>query len=99
MNPVIPSWRIDEAAICRDIDAGFGWDEEWLMQCSMSFGMVQMGVACGGLVLMVAQWWALFTVKSWSTDLQARGPCRGDVEKAGFPGEDDSYVLREKRGY
>jgi hypothetical protein len=99
MNPVIPSWRIDEAAVCRDIDAGFGWDDEWLMQCSKSFEMVQMGVACGGLVLMIAQWWALFTVRSWSTELQIRGPSRGDIEKAGFLGNDDNSTLEEKRAY
>ncbi|KAJ4409770.1 hypothetical protein N0V91_002244 [Didymella pomorum] len=99
MNPVIPSWRIDEAAVCRDIDAGFGWDDEWLMQCSNSFGMVQMGVACGGLVLMIAQWWALFTVKSWSTELQTRGPGMSDVEKVGCLTEHESAVLGEKRGY
>ena len=99
MNPVIPSWRIDEAAVCRDIDAGFGWDDEWLMQCSKSFGMVQMGVACGGLVLMIAQWWALFTVKGWSIELEAQGPSRSDVEKAGFLTENDGYALGEKGEY
>jgi hypothetical protein len=26
MNPVIPSWHVDEGALCRDIDAGFGWE-------------------------------------------------------------------------
>ncbi|KAF2629365.1 hypothetical protein BU25DRAFT_409262 [Macroventuria anomochaeta] len=98
MNPVIPSWRIDETAICRDIDAGFGWDEEWLVQCSKSFGMMQVGVACGGLVLMIAQWWALATVRSWSSELQARRSSRSDIEKAGFLVEDDVYVIREKSG-
>ncbi|KAF1927426.1 uncharacterized protein M421DRAFT_421835 [Didymella exigua CBS 183.55] len=99
MNPVIPSWRIDETAICRDIDAGFGWDEDWLMQCSKNFDMVQMGAACGNSVLVIAQWWALFTVKGWSTELQNRGPSRSDIEKASFLAENDSYVLGEKRGY
>ncbi|EAT79621.2 hypothetical protein SNOG_12821 [Parastagonospora nodorum SN15] len=37
LNPVIPSWHVDESAICRDIDAGFGWDEEWLVKCSKHF--------------------------------------------------------------
>ena len=96
MNPVIPSWRIDETAICRDIDAGFGWDEDWLVQCSKSFGMVQIGVACGGLVLMVAQWWALATVRSWSKELQVQRLSRGDIEKAGFLAEDEGFVSREK---
>ena len=99
MNPVIPSWRIDETAICRDIDAGFGWDEDWLVQCSKSFGMVQIGVACGGLVLMVAQWWALATVRSWSKELQVQRLSRGDIEKAGFLVEDEGFVSREKSKY
>lgn len=99
MNPVIPSWRIDETAICRDIDAGFGWDEDWLVQCRKSFGMVQMGVACGGLVLMIAQWWALATVRSWSIELQAQRWARSDVEKAGLLAEDDGFVVREKCEY
>ena len=99
MNPVIPSWRIDETAICRDIDAGFGWDEDWLVQCSKSFGMVQIGVACGGLVLMVAQWWALATVRSWSKELQVQRLSRGDIEKAGFLAEDEGFVSREKSKY
>ena len=99
MNPVIPSWRIDETAICRDIDAGFGWDEDWLVQCSKSFGMVQIGVACGGLVLMVAQWWALATVRSWSKELQMQRLSRGDIEKADFLAEDEGFVSREKSKY
>ena len=99
MNPVIPTWRIDEAAVCRDIDAEFGWDEEWLMQCSKSFGLVQMGVACGGLVLMIAQWWALVTVRSWSSELQVRRSSRGDIETAGFGAEEGGYMVREKRAH
>lgn len=99
MNPVIPSWRIDETAICRDIDAGFGWDEDWLVQCSKSFGMVQIGVACGGLVLMAAQWWALATVRSWSKELQVQRLSRGDIEIAGFLAEDEGFVSREKSKY
>lgn len=99
MNPVIPSWRIDETAICRDIDAGFGWDEDWFVQCSKSFGMVQTGVAYGGLVLMIAQWWALIAVRSWSNDLQVPRSTGGDVEQAGLLGEDDGFVAKEKSGY
>ena len=96
MNPVIPSWRIDETAICRDIDAGFGWDEDWLEECSKSFAMVQIGVSCGGLVLMVAQWWALFTVRSWSSELQALRANVNDVEKADFLAENDGFTINEK---
>ncbi|KAJ8107426.1 hypothetical protein OPT61_g8875 [Boeremia exigua] len=97
MNPVIPSWRIDETAICRDIDAGFGWDEDWFIECSRSFGMVQVGVACGGLVLMVAQWWALVAVRSWSSELQSQMVVIGDIEKAGFDiRDDDGFVVKEK---
>jgi hypothetical protein len=96
MNPVIPSWRIDETAICRDIDAGFGWDEEWLVQCTESFGMVQMGFACGGLILIIAQWWALITVRSWSNELEARGSTRDDIEKAGSLAEGGYDVMGEK---
>jgi hypothetical protein len=99
MNPVIPSWRIDESAICRDIDAGFGWDDEWLEQCSRSFGMVQMGVACGGLVLMVAQWWALFAVRSWSNELQPQRSRTDDIEKAGLSAGNYGYMMDEKSEY
>jgi hypothetical protein len=99
MNPVIPSWRIDETAICRDIDAGFGWDDEWLSQCLRGFETVQMCVAWGALVLMVAQWWALVTVKSWSNELSGTPPARGDVEKGGVEVVDGGYQDREKTGY
>ncbi len=97
MNPVIASWRIDEQAICRDIDAEFGWDEEWIMQCLKSLGMVQIGAACGGLVLVIAQWWALITVRSWSIDLQDQRMNRGDLEKADF--EVEEYDRFEKQAY
>lgn len=99
MNPVIPSWRIDESAICRDIDAGFGWDDEWLLECSRSFGMVQMGVAWGALVLMIAQWWALVTVRSWSSELQAQPPMGSDIEKAAFGVVDGGYDFDAKVAY
>lgn len=92
MNPVIPSWRIDETAICRDIDAGFGWDEDWLVQCSKSFAMVQIGVACGGLVLMIAQWWALLTVRGWSNELQVLRSSVSDIEKADILAENDGFT-------
>lgn len=96
MNPVIPSWQIDETAICRDIDAGFGWDEDWFFQCAKSFEMVQMGVACGGLVLMIAQWWALVAVRSWSSELHGQQSCR-DVEKGMIETEVTHYVVGEKQ--
>jgi hypothetical protein len=101
-NPVIPSLQLDESAICRDIDAGFGWDEEWLVKCSRSFNMVQMGVALAGLVLMIAQWWALFTVKVWSKELQVqrwRGNETADVEKLSHMTVEDDRVACEKSGY
>ena len=97
MNPVIPSLQIDERAICRDIDAGFGWDEDWFLECSRSFGMVQMGVACGGLVLMIAQWWALITVRSWSSDLRDLRSNRADVEKGRYEIEDNGYAVGGKQ--
>ena len=99
MNPVIPSWRMDETAICRDIDAGFGWDDEWLSQCLRGFETVQMCVAWGALVLMVAQWWALVTVRSWSIELSGPPLARSDVEKGGFEAVDGGYQNREKTGY
>jgi hypothetical protein len=78
LNPVLPSWHVDESAICRDID------EEWLVKCSRNFFTVMLVVAWSGLVLMVAQWWALWTVRRWGKELRVvkmRGRC--DVEKAG----------------
>ncbi|UPX21270.1 uncharacterized protein EKO05_0011461 [Ascochyta rabiei] len=97
-NPVIPSWRIDESAVCRDISAGFGWDEDWFAQCSTSFGMMQLGVTCGGLVLVAAQWWALFAVRSWSNELETEQLSGDDVEKADFTVEKDGFAVGEK-GY
>jgi hypothetical protein len=100
-NPVIPSLQLDETAICRDIDAGFGWDDEWLVKCSRSFSMVQTCVALVGLVLMIAQWWALFTVRFWNKELQAqrwRGSKTADVEKAADAAGTDRVVC-EKIGY
>jgi hypothetical protein len=96
MNPVIANWRIDETATCEDIVAGFGWDEDWLIQCSRGLNMVQMGIALGGLVLMVAQWWALIAVRSWSIELQSGQPSRDDVEKASFLAENNGYAVSEK---
>jgi len=84
LNPVIPSWHVDESAICRDIDAGFGWDDEWLVKCSRNFNAVMCVVAWGGLGLMVAQWWALATVRRWGREIA--GGRRGDVEKGSVGG-------------
>jgi hypothetical protein len=70
LNPVIPSWHVDEGAICRDIDAGFGWDEEWVVKCSSHFYTVMTVVAWSGLLLMFAQWWALWTVRRWGKELR-----------------------------
>ncbi|KAF2030745.1 hypothetical protein EK21DRAFT_100228 [Setomelanomma holmii] len=84
LNPVIPSWHVDESAICRDIDAGFGWDEEWLVKCSNNFNAVMLVVAWTGLFLMFAQWWALWTVRSWGRTLRfQKVGDRTDVEKMG----------------
>jgi hypothetical protein len=80
MNPVIPSWHVDEGALCRDIDAGFGWEEEWL-----HFYTVMSVAAWGGVVLMGAQWWALWTVRRWGKELRfQRLRDRMDLESLGF---------------
>jgi hypothetical protein len=82
LNPVIPSWHVDESAICRDIDAGFGWDEEWLVKCSRNFFTVMLVVAWGGLFLMFAQWWALWTVRRWGREMKMmKLRVRSDEEK------------------
>ncbi|KAF1847560.1 uncharacterized protein K460DRAFT_402907 [Cucurbitaria berberidis CBS 394.84] len=101
LNPVLPSWQIDESAICRDIDAGFGWDEEWLVKCSKSFGVVKLSVACVGLILMVAQWWALMTVRKWGKEmrLQQWRRARTDVEKDGIVHTDNDLMISEKTRY
>ena len=85
LNPVIPSWHIDQSAICRDIDAGFGWDEEWLVKCSKNFFAVMLVVAWSGLFLMFAQWWALWTVRRWGKELRfQRLRDTTDIEKMGL---------------
>lgn len=82
LNPVIPSWKVDDNAICRDIDAGFGWDEDWLVKCSKNFYIVMLVVAWGGLFLMLAQWWALATVRQWGKELKYQKlRSRMDIEK------------------
>ncbi|KAH7076164.1 hypothetical protein FB567DRAFT_608837 [Paraphoma chrysanthemicola] len=97
LNPVIPSWHVDENAICRDIDAGFGWDEEWLVKCSRNFYTVMSVVAWSGLFLMFAQWWALWTVRRWGKELRfLRLRDRTDVEKRGMLGEEVGFMSDDK---
>ncbi|KAH9867857.1 hypothetical protein IAQ61_007161 [Plenodomus lingam] len=101
INPIIPSWQIDENAICRDINAGFGWDEAWFTKCSQSFSLVKICFAGLGLVLMAAQWWALMTVRRWGKELRfqrllmERGD--GDVEKAGILHDDAGLVIASEK--
>lgn len=97
LNPVIPSWHVDEGAICRDIDAGFGWDEEWLVKCSQHFYTVMLVVAWSGLLLMFAQWWALWTVRRWGKELRfQRLRARVDEEKMGVLGTETEFMRDEK---
>jgi hypothetical protein len=97
LNPIIPSYRVDGSSICRDINAGFGWDEAWLKSCVNSFSAVRWSIAGLGLLLMVAQWWALMSVSRWGKELRSlRKDGRMDVEKAGVVRMDD--VNDEKTG-
>jgi hypothetical protein len=100
LNPIIPSYRVDGSSICRDIDTGFGWDESWLESCAKSFGVVRWSIAGCGLLLMVAQWWALMSVKRWVKEMRSRTQRRAgeDVEKAEIPRTDD-VMIDEKMGY
>ena len=101
-NPAVSNLRFDETAICRDIDSGFGWDEEWLVKCSESLKMVHICVALGGLILVVAQWWALATVRTWSRELQAqrrRESEAADVEKLSPMDSRDDGAFYEKSGF
>jgi hypothetical protein len=85
----VPSYRIDGSSICRDIDAGLGWDESWLDGCAKSYNVVRWSIACGGLVLMVAQWWALMSVRIWGNGLRNSWRWEMDVEKAAVVRRDD----------
>jgi polyferredoxin len=97
LNPVIPSWHVDESAICRDIDAGFGWDEEWLIKCSKHFYTVMLVVAWCGLLLMFAQWWALWTVRRWGKELRFQKlRADMDVEKMGLLDVSKDRMMDEK---
>lgn len=95
VNPVIPSLSVDSAALCQDIDAGMGWEQDWLATCAQGFSMLKWCVVGFGLILMVAQWWALVTVRNWGREI--KGMRRwggesvvvvGDVEKKGDDGWD-----------
>jgi hypothetical protein len=102
LNPAVSSLQFDETAMCRDIDSGFGWDEEWLVKCSESLKMVQICVALAGLILMVAQWWALVTVRTWSKELQVqqrRESEAADVEKLPPMAGGNNDSLCEKSGF
>ncbi|RYO16199.1 hypothetical protein AA0111_g11464 [Alternaria arborescens] len=100
LNPVIPSYAVDGSSICRDIDAGFGWDDEWLEKCSTTFAVVKFGGACVGLVLMIAQWWALFSVRRWGQELGCQWETKEmDVEKGGLVQEEDDMIYDEKTGF
>lgn len=88
-NPVMPSWHIDGDDICRDFEAGVGWDDE----CCKRFGLVRLLVSGLGLILMAAQWWALMTVRRWGKELQSPQVHSGaDVEKAGISYLDDDAI-------
>ncbi|KAI2488258.1 hypothetical protein Ptr902_02391 [Pyrenophora tritici-repentis] len=97
LNPVIPSYALDGSSICRDIDAGFGWNAQWLEKCSTSFSVIKFGAACFGLVLMIAQWWALMSVRRWGHELRyQRRNGSVDVEQAGLAEEKDEFMSKEK---
>jgi hypothetical protein len=81
LNPVVPSYRIDESSICRDMDVTFGWEEAWFVKCIEGFAVTKVAVACFGFVLMAAQWWALWSVKSWGNQVRALRRGGLDVEK------------------
>ncbi|KAI4647087.1 uncharacterized protein J4E78_009062 [Alternaria triticimaculans] len=96
LNPVIPSYAVDGSLLCRDIDAGFGWDDEWLEKCSMTFIVVKFAIAGLGLSLMGAQWWALCSVRSWGQELGGQDRSgEDDVEKAGLGQRD--YVRYDEK--
>jgi hypothetical protein len=100
LNPVVPSYRVDGSSLCRDIDTGFGWDESWLESCAESFSVVRWSIAGCGLLLMVAQWWALMSVRRWGKEMRSQTQMRagGDVEKAEVLRKDD-VMIDERMGY
>ena len=100
LNPVTPSYAVDESSLCRDIDAGFGWDTEWLQKCSRGLTIIKFGGAGVGMLLMLAQWWALLSVRTWGQELrsQRHRAQQGDVEKAGLVSGADTTTYDEKTG-
>jgi hypothetical protein len=54
-----------------------------------------------GLILMVAQWWALFSVRGWGQELGKQSRVMGevDVEKAGLVRGEDDATYDEKTGF
>jgi hypothetical protein len=100
-NPVIPSYAVDGSSICRDIDVGFGLDDEWLEKCSASLVLIKFAMACLGLTLMIAQWWALVSVWGWGQELRHQRITTGetDEEKAGLVEEEDVMTYDEKTGF
>jgi hypothetical protein len=95
LNPIIPSYRVEGSSICRDIDAGLGWDERWLETCAKSFSVVRWSIAGAGLVLMVGQWWALMSVRRWGEEIKSqRRKEEGDIEKAGTVYRENDMMKR-----
>lgn len=81
--------------MCRELDDGFGWDTKWLDDCVSSFRILTTGIVWIGLVMMVAQWWALSSVWSWLGELNGKRPRQiyedGDLERAkGMNGKEKS---------
>lgn len=100
LNPVIPSWNVDEDSVCREIDAGFGWDEDWVVKCSKCFNTLVGAVAWSGLVLIFAQWWALWIVRRWGREMRWQElRARMDEEKMGLLDVNMEGVRGEKTQY
>lgn len=75
-----------------------------MVKCSRNFGVMMMCVAYGGLVLMFAQWWALWTVRRWGREMNVLRVreylSREDEEKAVVGrGLETIYEEDEKRGF
>jgi len=58
--------------MCQELDAGFGWDEQWLDDCVASFAILNTIAIWTGLVMMAAQWVVLINVWSWIRTLGRR---------------------------
>lgn len=100
LNPVTPSYTVDESAICRDIDAGFGWDTEWLEQCTKSLSTIKFWCTGFSMVLIFVQWWALMSVRTWGQEQRARSQdTRRDVEKAGLGTDEKMTIYDQKTGF